>query len=449
MLVLVALAVAIHAPFTGGGLLTDDFLHLERLQRQTFLGVFVSPDTFGFYRPLPQASLWLNLQVAGPNASLLRLTNVLIHAAVICAAYLFARLTLKSTASAFFATLAFVLTPKAHPVAVLWISARAELLMALFALTAIICWIRWHSGDGRSWLALAWLSYLLALTCKETAVLLPLLMFFTPVPGQTLTRTRVVALLGMLLSAVVLLGVRFYVGALMPVSSDPHYDLATPIGRWFRNGRNYFWRALVSPTALVVLAAVARLVDRKRDSDLPHMRAPLSRLARYAAVWFIVFIIPVLPIVARSELYLYLPVLGLCLVAGSLVESLLSGGRTRDPRCLAALVVYVLAVGGFQVSRAAALHADALFSARFLAAVREDDAIAHHTGSVVFIPADAVTSRFLQDAIGGYIGTAVDRAVGRHVPAGVGGAGTVHEPDALLLHCAYRDGHVTLYRRSR
>ena len=443
-LALVALAVAIHAPFTGGGFLTDDFLHLERLERQTMGGVFTSADTFGFYRPLPQASLVLDLWVVGPNAALLRLANVVLHAAVVAVAHVLARTLVGNGPGAFLAVVAFVLTPKAHPVAVLWISARAELLMALFALTALTCWIRWHRGGGRPWLACAWVAYLLSLMCKETAVLLPLLMFLTPVTAGRAVNTRWVPLAGMLLTAGALLLARLQVNALMPMSADPHYDLATPLWRWFRNGRNYFWRALVSPIALIVMTAAAAFTHL-RELAAPANRMPLLRLLFYGVMWYVTFILPVLPIAARSEHYLYLPVLGLCLPAGAAAGALFGRGREHDRRVVAALLVYVAGVGAFQLSRAAAIHADAVFSARFVTAIRQSAALADHAGTVVVVPADETTRRFLQDAIGGYVGTAAVRALGRHVPAEVGRLDGVHDADALVLTCSYVDGQVTLH----
>lgn len=438
---LVLLVLAVHAPFTGGGWLTDDFLHLERLERQDVGRALVSPDTFGFYRPLPQASLLANLALAGPSAIVMRLTNLLVHAAVIAAAFCLARLLLGTGGAAFFATLAFALTPKAHPIVVLWISARAELLMALLSLLALIAWIRWQRGDGAVWLAAACGAYAAALLSKETAVLLPLVLMVTP-PGSRPGRARLAALAGMAVAAALLLAWRTSLGALVPASSDAHYDLATPVWRWLRNARNYFWRAIVSPGLFVLTAGAARLSRRRAES--PDGAAPPGRwLVMYAAVWFAVFLLPVVPIAARSEHYLYLPVFGLCLLAGAAVDWLFAGAA-GDARNVTVVAVCVLVLGGFQVSRAAALHADAVFSARFLAAVRDSPLIAAHAGSVRIVPADEVTRRSLQDAIGGYIGAAVDRALGRHVPAGFAAAGEAVEPDALLLECRYRDGLVTL-----
>ena len=142
LLVLVALSLALYAPFLGGYWLTDDFVHVERLERATFAAAFTTPDAFGFYRPISRTSLFLDLKLFGEIPWIFRLNNLVLHLAVVCAAWYVATMLIGPGRAAFLATLAFVLTPKAHPVAVLWPSARAELLMALFSL------LPWRPGSA-------------------------------------------------------------------------------------------------------------------------------------------------------------------------------------------------------------------------------------------------------------------------------------------------------------
>src|SRR5262245_5154699 len=120
LLLLLALTLAVYAPFLGGYWLTDDFVHIDRLERATLAGVFATPDAFDFYRPIPQSSLLVDLKVFGQTPWVFRLHNLILHLAVVWAAWLVATLLLAPGRAAFLATLAFVLTPKAHPVAVLW-----------------------------------------------------------------------------------------------------------------------------------------------------------------------------------------------------------------------------------------------------------------------------------------------------------------------------------------
>ena len=173
-------------PFISGGLLTDDFAHVEHLTHiPTAARIVDAPDTFGFYRPVTQASIALDLAVHGPRPSRLRALNVVLHACVIGLAFWVARLVLGSPLAAGLATLAFAMTPKAHPIAVLWISARAELLMSAFSLIAVAAWIRWTRNGRVAWLLGAAGAYILALLSKETATLLPILLLFTPGSQRT------------------------------------------------------------------------------------------------------------------------------------------------------------------------------------------------------------------------------------------------------------------------
>lgn len=198
-LVLTAL-VAAYAPFLGGGFLTDDFVHLARLDRASSLReILTVPDAFGFYRPLTQASLAVDAALFGHSAVGYRVVNLGLHASVLAVACVVARLVLPSATAAAAAVLAFALTPKAHPIAVLWISARGELLMALFSLACVASWIRWTRGGGRRWVVASACCYVLALLSKETPILVPALLLLSPGASASFgSRLRAMTLLSAL-----------------------------------------------------------------------------------------------------------------------------------------------------------------------------------------------------------------------------------------------------------
>src|SRR5262245_13020845 len=307
LIVLVLLVTAMYAPFLGGGWLTDDFVHVERLERATVTDILTRPDPFGFYRPIPHASLLLDLSASGPRPWALRFTNLLLHVAVVCAAYWLATMLLGEGTGAFLATLAFVLTPKAHPVAVLWVSARPEIVMTLMALLTVIFWIRWDRSGNLRWLAAAGMTCLLAVMSKESAVLLPLILLVTPSGSVTSISRRIAAVGAIALMVAVALMIRAQAGAITLAITDPHYNLTTPLRRWMRNGRNYFQRILPSPLAMLAIAGIPALLVRGGQSvEWPAGRV-LRAFSVFAAVWFVAFILPVVPIAGRSELYLYFP----------------------------------------------------------------------------------------------------------------------------------------------
>jgi hypothetical protein len=438
---LLPLLALLYLPFIGGGFLTDDFAHIDhltRLERATH--IIKAPDAFGFYRPVTQASIALDMAVHGNAPPRLRALNVAIHAGVIAMAFLVSRLILQSAFAALLTTLAFALTPKAHPIAVLWISARADLLMALFSFAAVGAWIVWMRGGRVVWAIGAAFCYGLALLSKETATLLPLLLLLTPRSERPLAH-RAAAVAGMVALAVLILAWRSQVGALTPLSGDTHYDLMTGLGRWLRSAQNYTARMIAAPLALPLIIGLVRVVDSRwtsrRDRGEPvrsHSYLIDVPVIVFAAAWVVVFIAPVLPITLRSELYLYLPVFGVCLFVGWLSSRLFSA---IEPRPLAiALGLYVVGLSGYQVARSVDIHRDLVFSEQLVSGLR---GWANSAGVIVLVPSDDVTDRFLRDAVGGYLYRVVQHATGNPQLTGVlQSRGDPPRHGDLRLLCTYR-----------
>jgi Dolichyl-phosphate-mannose-protein mannosyltransferase len=438
--VLAALTLALYAPFVSGYWLTDDFAHIDQLEHATFTGVFGSPDAFGFYRPIPQLSLLVDLRIFGERPWVFRLTNLLLHLAVVGAAWLVATMVLASTRGAFLATLGFVLTPKAHPVAVLWPAARAELLMALFSLLTVAFWIRWDRSGARRWLTAACVTYSLALLSKETAVLLPLVLLVLPLP-QKPTARRLAGASVLIVNAGALLVVRSLTGAMTLGAGDAHYAMTTPVSRWVRNARNYFWRALPSPLALLLLTGLPSLLARRHDPE-PRADAAIGSLAIVAVAWFVTFILPTLPIAGRSELYLYLPGFGICLLVGGLLARVWrEAGRT----VLAGLVIYVVGAGGYLATRSLSVQRDAHFSAMLVDTLARHQRIRQHSGAVVLVPADPVTEELLRGSVGGYLGLVLRRTLNRSDIDGAIAYPNMPLPvDGVRLRCAFTDGRILI-----
>jgi hypothetical protein len=455
--VLLVVLVAAYVPFLGGGFLTDDFAHLERLSYVPDVSsLLASPDVFGFYRPLTQASLALDMRLFGPTASRYRAANLVLHASVLGAAFLVARLMLGRGLAASLATLAYALTPKAHPIAVLWVSARAELLTSLFTLLAVAAWLLWDRRARTGWLALLVMAYTAAVLSKETAVLLPLVLVAFPArSGTWRSRMAVASLLGAV--AAILLLWRAQVGARMPTTGDALYVPSMPVERLLHNLRNYAGRMVPAPIALVLLIGIATHSLVPRVTAAPVLRSTAVRatarivgeqlgLIVFALVWSVAFLLPALPFVARSELYLYLPAFGVCVLAGSLADGLVrASGRARA--ALVATGIYAIGLGLYQTARSVELHRDLVFSAAFVAALERSPEIAVAEGPLALVPADPATERFLRDAIGGYFPVVLRRIVGgRPVTAAIEYDGQRIEDAALRLVCTYANGEVKLSR---
>jgi hypothetical protein len=167
-----AITIAVYWPALGSGFVGDDFMILHRLRGLTgpadvfryFRGEF-----FEYYRPLGFVSHAVDWAIAGQNARQFHLTNLLIHAINTLLVLLIGRsLSPRSLAGPLAAAL-FALHASNNE-AVVWMSARFDLLATCFALAAV-CWM------VRRWAGTAWVPSLFffpALLSKEAAVALPL-----------------------------------------------------------------------------------------------------------------------------------------------------------------------------------------------------------------------------------------------------------------------------------
>jgi len=168
--------------------------------------LYTSPDQWGhatsaplgletwYWRPLATTSFLLESLLHGGSASGFRVTAALLHAVTAgLATVLFARL-LRSRGAALVAGLVFAI----HPVnveAVTWISARFDLLAALFAVGALLC-VRpdGHAGTRARRVALGVCTGA-AMLSKENAVVIPMLvalwgLVLAPAPGSVVAALR-------------------------------------------------------------------------------------------------------------------------------------------------------------------------------------------------------------------------------------------------------------------
>ena len=270
---------------------------------------------------------------------------------------------------------------------------------------------------------------------------------FTPPDASIAIRRRVVGLAGLLLAAAAVVAIRAAADAILPVSADGHYTLAASPGRWLISLKNYLPRTVPSAAALVLVAWAARVFARCTPSvRTANPGASTLSLSIYAVVWFLAFIVPVLPLVARSELYLYLPGFGFCLLAGHVADAALSGCPRRT--IYATVGLYAVAAGAYLLQRNASIHDDLVFSRRFVETVATDPILASYKGAVLVVPANPVSDRALRDAIGGYVTPVLHYALNRTDVYGWASYAdpAVESASALVLICESREGVPVLRR---
>jgi tetratricopeptide (TPR) repeat protein len=146
----------------------SDFRNVPR----TFLNDASLAQNSHYYRPLQTASYMTDIFLSGGNnAWMYHLTNILLLGLTACALFLLMRKFLIPSKLALVSTLIFC----AHPLFnffVAWIPSRGDLLLALFSLLSFIFFIEHLQKKKPIFLFLHWLSFTIALFCKETALFL-------------------------------------------------------------------------------------------------------------------------------------------------------------------------------------------------------------------------------------------------------------------------------------
>jgi Tfp pilus assembly protein PilF len=129
----------------------------------------------GNWHPLTWMSLMLDQQLLGPGPLGFHLTNLLLHLANTLLLFrLFVRLT-GAAARSFFVAALFALHPL-HVESVAWVSERKDVLSTLFALLALLAYVRYAAAPTHGRFLLTALAFLLSLLAKSMYVTLPCLL---------------------------------------------------------------------------------------------------------------------------------------------------------------------------------------------------------------------------------------------------------------------------------
>ncbi len=295
------------------------------------------------YRPLFLIWLRLHYILFGLNPWGWHLTTVLSHVAVTLLVYFLAFRLLKDRLAAVFAALIFGVHPT-HVEAVAWVAGVTEPMLALLIIPAFFCHMnkRRKGPSARLWFTGSLLLYALGMLAKETAIILPLIIFASEwiwtesAAGGRLrvwwmkTRAATVAILPYAVLTAAYLVVRivalhgfqnprhpqsfltmvltwpsvlwFYIQHLVwPVHLGPFYDMGYVAHPGLRN--------VVLP-AVAVIAVAAGL----------WKWASLSQRAALAMVWLVLPILPVLNLQVFGaghfvhDRYLYVPSMGFAML---------------------------------------------------------------------------------------------------------------------------------------
>ncbi len=129
------------------------------------------------YRPLQVVTYAIDYFLWGANPVIFHLGNILIHILNVLLVFFLIKKLFNNLLISYFVSLLFGI----HPVntqSVTYISGRADILVATFMLSSLICYINYSKSNRKSFLLLSIVLYTLAIFTKESAILnLPLLLF--------------------------------------------------------------------------------------------------------------------------------------------------------------------------------------------------------------------------------------------------------------------------------
>jgi len=312
------------------------------------------PEGHGnYYRPLFNLYLLVNFQLFHLNPAGWHVLLVLWHTLATLLVYMLARRLLKDEATALIAALIFGVHP-AHIESVAWISGVTEPMLALFFIGSLLAYLRWRDGAATGvsstnetvaprpakWLAFSLCLYGLALFSKETALVMPVLLFvyewlFGEPANRLATATRrAVPFLAMaafyfVARGMVLKGISFASWQL-PFSVTL---MTLPSLLWF------YIRLLVWPTGLSAFYDTPYTM--RPDAmfwvmclGLAAVAAGLwlwARRAKPIAIAVTLLILPILPVLNLSvfiekeiahDRYLYIPSIGFAILLAVAIRSL-------------------------------------------------------------------------------------------------------------------------------
>jgi hypothetical protein len=362
-----AMALLVFGPHLRGDFVWDDVNLVQQnpdLQRPGHLGHLltspISPDA-AIYRPFTMATFWIQARLAGLTVPSLRAVNVLLHAGVGVALLALLRRLGVSTVAALFGAAVFLVHPSVTE-SVMWLNGRHDTLGALLALGALLSWIprEGDEGSGRRTAGAASLAAL-ALLCKESFVVLPLLAAIDEARRAVVARARPRAarLLGL---AVIAAPVPAYF-LLRRALGIPGADLAgvtipglvqawgTVLGRYtlqilgFSNGPTVETFVPWAPShAALVLGLVAGAVLAL--AVVFGRGAPRAGLALLGLLWFALSFLPTTLAIALAGVYAnryaYFPLLGVTVALASGLDWALPLLSTRAIRLGAATAVGLL-----------------------------------------------------------------------------------------------------------
>lgn len=185
ILLIVGLGFSIYANSLNGKFLwDDDVLVRDNVYIRNWSNsskIFIKDIGIGggrlyhFYRPMQTLSYMIDYSFWKLDVRGYHFTNILLHILVALAIYWLTNILFADDILSLLASLLFVTHP-IHTEAVSYISGRADSLVGIFILLAIIFYIKYLRSEKITMFIFSWLSFMFAILSKEYGLILPLLL---------------------------------------------------------------------------------------------------------------------------------------------------------------------------------------------------------------------------------------------------------------------------------
>ena len=315
------------------------------------VGSYFSTFYMGMYQPIPVLSFALNHYFSGSDATPYKFFNLLLHLVNILLVYFLARSLRRNEYAALLAAMLMALHPM-HVESIAWLSARSTGLFTMFYLLALLAYWRYLEHNFRfKYIFIAFVFFLFALFSKSMAATLPMVLFVMDAWRRRsinkaailekipffivsvifgLVSIRAAASFGHievleadyhLFDRIFLLsyGVAFYlVKLIFPLQLSAIYAYPAKTAGWLP--AEYYLSFLL---LILVAFGIYRLRRYRRETFLGFAFFILSVSMVLPLFWSRLFIV--------AERYVYLPYIGLFLVAGIWLKALIEGEITMSP----------------------------------------------------------------------------------------------------------------------
>jgi protein O-mannosyl-transferase len=319
-------------PAVQGGFVYDDkgqILYNPRITAWSYAPQYFVTDihahiqtaTVRYYRPIQL--LWFRVlyAMAGTSPKFWHLSSILLHViAVFTIFLLFRRLTNDFKGSAFAAGLFAIHPIQAEPVA--WLSCSADLLLAIFLVLCLYCYVNRKGSIS----ALSIVCAALAMFTKESGIIAPALIVIYEWIHSNWKNAFFYAMAYVPLSLVYIIARIHALGGLTR-EAPPNMSIGSMILTWpsvlAAYLRHLVWPVHLSPTypsphgtALFPLLMLTILV-----ALLIFLLRYAQATTKFAAAWFVISLLPLLALRHMTpedfvhDRYLYVPLIGLALIA--------------------------------------------------------------------------------------------------------------------------------------